>query len=143
MRTSVYLYAMCATALLAFSAAESQPCTNATLNGAYAFQETGKHTEATGFNEFRSVGIMVFDGRGNAKFSTTLWFSDLSINPQSDEPVSYSVLHDCSFTFTYLNYAETFTGVIALNGQRLLWLETSGDPMRTGQADKMHTTANQ
>jgi hypothetical protein len=117
--------------------AHAAPCTNATLNGAYGFQETGKHTEATGFNEFRSVGIMMFDGRGNAKFSTTLWFSDLSINPQADEPVVYSVQRDCSFTFSYLNYAETFTGVITLSGQHLLWLETSGDPMRTGQADKL------
>src|SRR5262245_3420087 len=124
MRMSVYRHALCAAALLPFSAAMAfTPCNNATLTGRYGFQETGKHTEAMGFVEFRSVGIMAFDGRGNAAFSTTLWFSDLSINPQTGEPVSYSVQPDCSFTFRYLNYAETFTGVIALNGQRLYWLE--------------------
>ena len=111
-------------------------CTNATLTGAYGFQETGKHTEATGFNEFRSVGTMVFDGRGNAKFSITLWFSDLTINILENEPMSYAVQRDCTFTFTYLLDSETFTGVIANGGQKLLYLETSGDPMRTGQAER-------
>ena len=139
MRTLGYKYAICVAALVPFitSIAHSDPCTNATLIGVYGFQETGKHTEATGFNEFRSVGTMVFDGKGNAKYSTTLWFSDLSINPVTGQPMLYSVQRDCTFTFTYVNEGETFTGVIVLNGQRLLWLETSGDPMRTGQADKM------
>jgi len=139
MRTTSFRYAYCAAALLGIGVpiVHSEPCDNATLHGAYGYQETGKHTEATGFNEFRSVGIMTFDGRGTAHFSTTLWFSDFSVNPQANEPVSYSVHRDCSFTFMYLNYAETFTGVITQNGQHLLWLETSGDPMRTGQADKM------
>ena len=139
MRTAFFQYTKCVVALLGFGAlaAHTEPCTNATLHGAYGYQETGKHTEATGFVEFRTTGIMNFDGRGTAKFSTTLWFSDFSINPQANEPVTYSVNRDCSFTFMYLNYAETFTGVIAQNGQQLLWLETSGDPMRTGQAMKI------
>ena len=128
---------VCASALLLLgSAAYAAPCTNASLSGAYGFQEQGMHDEAAGFVEFRSIGIMKFDGRGGGIENFTLWFSDRSINPVS-VPVVYVVRPDCSFTLTYVGLGETFEGVIVANGLKLLYMETSGDLVRSGQAEKV------
>ena len=49
---------------------------------------------------------------------------------------------DCTFNYTYLDSLETFSGVIVQSGQKLFWLETTGDPMRSGQAEKFKAAQN-
>ena len=96
------------------------------------------HTDEFGaFSEFRSVGTISFDSRGHGTKNDTLWFRDFSISP-SQNAVAYSIQPDCSFTFAYEN-GETFQGVIIDGGQKLLWLETSGDPVRSGQAERVRS----
>jgi hypothetical protein len=112
----------------------AQGCTNATLIGAYGFQEEGR---ATGVGAFRSVGITRFDGKGNASRDFTIWYSNFSAVNESGVPISYNVTPDCRSTFTYLNNGETFTGVIVDSGKKIFFMETSGDPIRSGQAEKV------
>ena len=128
--------------LLIGSAANAAPCTNASLNGAYGFQDLGRHTEGTAFAEFRSIGVMTFDGRGNATRLETLWFSDLSINSVPAYQVTYTVQPDCTVSFVYVGDGDTFTGVIVESCLKLLYLETSGDPVRNGQAERMKIIQN-
>jgi hypothetical protein len=111
-------------------------CTNATLIGAYGFQEQGQAIGA-GFSDFSAVGVTNFNGKGNGSRSFTIWYSDFSVVSESDVAISYNVQSDCRFTFTYLSNGEIFSGVIVQNGRKLLYLETSGDPMRSGQAEKV------
>ena len=124
--------------LLFGSAANAAPCTNSSLNGAYGFQEQGEISEF--FSEFRSVGVLTFDGKGNATMAVTVWYSNFQVPDfQPGFPVTYAVSPDCRFSFTYTGNGEVFSGVIVNGGQKLLWLETSGDPMRTGQAEKVRS----
>ena len=115
------------------------PCTNASLIGSYGIQEQGMHTDSAGvFSEFRSIGTISFNGQGAGTKNETLWFRDFSINPVQST-VTYVVRSDCRFTFTYDINGESFEGVIVANGTRLLYMETGGDPVRNGQAEKIKT----
>jgi len=115
--------------------AQANQCTDASLFGTYGIQEEGQ-APGEGFSEFRSVGTIAFDGHGKANRASTIWYSTFQVVQESDQ-ITYSVHSDCTFTFTYSNNGETFTGVIVTGGQKLFYLETSGDPMRTGQAQKI------
>jgi hypothetical protein len=119
--------------------AHAAPCTNASLNGAYGFQEQGQFPTA-GFKEFRSVGVVTFDGHGGGSRTTTIWYSDFSVSPGNVNPITYTVNSNCTFTYAYTDSVETFSGVIVQSGLKLLWLETTGDPMRSGQAERVKIT---
>ena len=115
------------------------PCTNASLIGSYGIQEQGMHTDSAGvFSEFRSIGTVSFNGQGAGTKNETLWFRDFSINPVQST-LTYVVRSDCIFTFAYDINGESFEGVIVANGTRLLYMETGGDPVRNGQAEKIKT----
>jgi hypothetical protein len=130
---------VCASALLLLgSAAYAAPCTNASLSGAYGFQEQGQFPGG-GFTQFRSVGVATFNGHGNGSRTSTIWYSDFSVSDGATNPIVYTVKPDCTFTYTYLDNLETFSGVIVDGGQKLLWLETTGDPMRSGQAERIRS----
>jgi hypothetical protein len=134
---------LCASALLLLMGAtvHAGPCTNASLFGSYGFQEQGQLPGA-GFREFRSVGFITFDGHGNGSRTSTIWYSDFSVADGTINPIAYTVKSDCTFTYTYLDSLETFSGVIVQSGQKLFWLETTGDPMRSGQAEKIRAMQN-
>jgi hypothetical protein len=113
-------------------------CTRARLIRAYGFQEQGQFPGG-GYTELRSVGVVTFDGRDNGSRTSTIWYSDFQV-VEATNPIAYTVNPNCTFNYTYLGSLETYSGVIVQSGQKLLWLETSGDPMRTGQAEKVKGT---
>ena len=121
-----YLYSS-ALLLSIGSAAHAALCTNASLNVAYGFQEQGQFPGG-GFSEFRTVGVVTFDGHGNGSRTNTIWYSTFEVGPATN-PIVYTVNPNCTFTYTFLDSLETFSGVIVQSGQKLLWLETSGDPI--------------
>jgi hypothetical protein len=129
-------YICASTLLLCIGPAAHAACTNASLVGAYGFQEQGQFLGG-GFAEFRTVGRIAFDGHGNGRRTTTLWYSDFSIAPGIINPIIYTVNANCTFNYTYLDNLETYSGVIVDGGEKLLWLEISGDPMRSGQAERI------
>lgn len=124
-------------ALTGAAAAHAAQCSNATLLGAYGYQEEGQAIGA-GFSQFRSVGELAFDGAGKVTRVTTIWYSTFEVAPETPSAITYSVSPDCRFTFTYSN-GETFTGVITAGGTRLLYIETSGDPSRSGRAERIRS----
>ena len=139
MRTFTFTKRLGSAALLLLigSAANAAPCTNASLNGAYGFQEQGQYPGG-GFAEFRSVGVVTFDGHGNGSRTSTIWYSDFEV-VEATNPIAFTVNPNCTFHYTYLDSLETISGVIVQSGQKLLWLETSGDPMRSGQAERLRS----
>jgi hypothetical protein len=95
-----------------------------------------------GYSEFRSIGAFTFDGKGKGTRVTTIWYSDFHVNAETTFPIAYEVHPDCRFDLTYTDNGETFTGVIDNAGQKLLYLEISGDPMRSGQAERIAAAQN-
>ena len=124
-----------AVSLLPAMAQGAAICTNETLAGTYGFQEQGQSI-AEGYSEFRTVGLFTFDGKGNASMKYTTWYSNFLVTG-GQIALSYHVEPDCTFTSTYVENGESFSGVIVNKGRELRYLETSGDPMRSGQAVKV------
>jgi len=115
-------------------------CTNATLSGTYGFHEQGQAI-GEGFSQFRGVGTLTFDGKGNATGPFTLWYSNLTV-AEGQLHILYTVNSNCTFTYTYVENGETFTGTIVGNGGQYFYLETTGDPMRSGEAVKITVGQN-
>jgi hypothetical protein len=111
-------------------------CTNASLVGPYGYQEEGQAIGA-GFSQFRSVGAFTFDGKGNGSRVTTIWYSTFEVAAEPSSLITYAVQPDCRFILTYAVNGETFAGIIVDGGQKLLYIETSGDPSRSGQAERL------
>jgi hypothetical protein len=122
--------------LLILLSGNAAACTNATLFGTYGYQEEGQAIGA-GFSAFRSVGAFTFDGKGNGSRVTTIWYSTFEVAAEASSPIAYAVQPDCRFNLTYGNNGETFSGIIVDGGQKLLYIETSGDPSRSGQAERV------
>ena len=111
-------------------------CTNAVLKGACAFQEThGTHPSAQ--LTFSAVGVLTFDGKNSAKMDVTISYSDGSLSHQVGIPITYNVASDCRLNFAYQANGETFEGVVVQNGGRIFYIETTGDPFRDGEAQKL------
>lgn len=115
-------------------------CTNSSTGGVYGYQEQGQAI-GEGFSAFRAVGSFTFDGKGNGSRVTTIWYSDFEVAEEGSSPLTYSVQPDCRFSLTY-NNGETFRGVIVDGGQKLLYIETSGDPSRSGQAERLKSSSD-
>jgi len=134
-----WLLAGCALlALCGAASAHAAQCNNATLLGAYGYQEEGQAPGA-GFSQFRSVGEFSFDGAGKGTRLTTIWYSTFEVAVEIPSGITYSVSPDCRFSLTYSNNGETFTGVITRGGAGLLYIETSGDPSRSGHAERIRS----
>ena len=125
-------------ALAATASAYAAGCSNATLVGAYGYQEEGQALGA-GFSLFRSVGEFTFDGSGKGTRVNTNWYSTFEVDAEPPSGITYSVSPDCRFSLTYSNSLETFTGVITSGGTRLLYIETTGDPSRSGHAERIRS----
>jgi hypothetical protein len=126
--------------LLAFSVftphAYSAPCSNATLKGAYGYQDTQNGYD---FNWF-IVGLMKFDGNGHGTVDWEAWQRDdrtTNAAPAGDS-FTYTVSPNCTFTLIKDN-GLTFSGVIVKNGKELRYVETTGWEFRLGIAAKVNT----
>jgi hypothetical protein len=117
------------------STAHSAPCTNGTLHGSFGYQEQGSAVPT--ISEFRSVGVFTFNGDGTGSRVTTIWYSNFSVVPEAPSSMTYVVRPNCTFDFAYVSNGETFTGSIVQGGRKLLYMETSGNPIRSGQAESM------
>jgi hypothetical protein len=73
---------------------DSEECTNASLEGTYAFRDTGFNTD---FGPFAGVGIFTSDGEGNLSGSTTI--SRNGEISQNRFERTYVVNPDCTGSF--------------------------------------------
>jgi hypothetical protein len=129
-------------AFLAFTPqANSAPCSNATLVGAYGSQDTQNGYD---FHWF-IVSLMKFDGNGHGTVQWEAWQRDdrtTNITPPPGFGFTYSVNPNCTFTLTHDN-GLTFSGVIVKNGEELRYVETTGFEFRMGTAAKVNTENQQ
>lgn len=135
MKRFMILFVSVFSCVMILTTAANAGCTNANLFGTYGFHEQGQFPGG-GFSEFRSVGSITFDGKGNGNGNFTIWYSTFQV-VGGQIRVSYNVAADCTFTYQDLDSAETFTGVIVDGGRQYFYLETTGDPMRSGEAVKI------
>lgn len=108
---------------------EQGGCSNATLNGKYAFQETGfvlpgkeGIAEQTN-NPIAITGVATFDGNGNLSLSYT--FSDVGVIRTATYDIgTYTVNADCTGSFTDTTQGVHFNMVIAGAGAALFGIDT-------------------
>src|SRR5678809_1048164 len=114
MRASTLTKCVCVSALwlaIGSAAHAAGACTNVSLTGTYGFQEQGEFPGG-GFTQFRSVGVITFDGRGAGRRTSTIWYSDFSVADGITNPIAYDVHPNCTFNYTYLDNLETYSAVI-------------------------------
>ena len=117
--------------------AQADACSDATLKGAYGYQETLTQDNNAPHLFGETVGIMRFDGAGNGTSVQDYARSDGQGTRGSLITLTYSVTPDCRFTFVWAN-SETFSGVIVRNGEELLYIETSGTAFGTAIIRRAH-----
>ena len=108
-------------------------CSNKTLNGSYGSYRTG--TTSTG--PLASLGILFFDGNGNASGSQNISRNGVFT---FDNPISgpYEVAADCTARFLMDNGVEVARVVIVDGGNEFYQLsETSGNAVY-GVGKKIH-----
>jgi hypothetical protein len=108
-------------------------CSNKTLNGSYGSYRTG--TTSTG--PLASLGILFFDGNGNASGSQNISKNGVFT---FDNPISgpYEVAPDCTAKFFTDTGVEVARVVIVDGGNEIfLFSETSGNAVY-GVAKKIH-----
>ena len=108
-------------------------CSNKTLNGSYGSYRTG--TTSTG--PLASLGILFFDGNGNASGSQNISRNGVFT---FDNPISgpYEVAADCTAKFFTDTGVEVARVVIVDGGNEIfLFSETSGNAVY-GVAKKIH-----
>jgi len=133
--TSIVLAVLSTVAIPAYSST----CSNATLKGAYAYQDVQQDPTIKWF----IVGIMKFDGTGKGTVGWTLRGDDgtIDVQPNAALALSYAVAPDCTFTFKHED-GLTFSGAIANGGKELKYVEITGWQFRMGSATKV-TSQNQ
>jgi len=65
---------------------------------------------------------------------------DFEVVFDTPHPITYSVGPDCRFTLTYSDSLETFAGVIVNGGMKILYIEMSGDPSRSGPGERIRSS---
>jgi len=96
-------------------------CTNATLNTKYALTDTGffsPHRPVIGpESPVAAVGVVTFDGNGNASFNFTLSLNGAIFTSQSDTG-TYTVNSDCtgSISFTTGDFAPFNFNIVIIGG---------------------------
>ena len=133
--TRIVLAVLCTLAIPAYSST----CSNATIKGAYAYQDVQQDPTIKWF----IVGIMKFDGTGNGTVGWALRGDDgtVDVQPNAGLELTYTVTPDCTLTFTHAN-GLTFSGAIANDGKELKYVEITGWQFRMGSATKV-TSQNQ
>jgi len=111
----------------------AENCSKATLNGAYGFYRVGYK----GNGRLTAVGITNYDGNGNAESNEEV---------KSDDKLSLQKIHskldvhaDCTFN-GFLDGKQTTHGVIANNGNRIFFLDTTAGNTIYGVAERINQT---
>src|SRR5678816_2616507 len=93
-------------------------CSNATLTGSYGFKQDGfgKHGFGSTRNSnsggpaipFATVGVVTFDGAGNASFTLTQVFNSEDGAPFEAIPGTYTLNSDCTGTIAIEDFGLDF-----------------------------------
>ena len=128
--TLTVLALLCTLAIPAFSST----CSNATLKGAYAYQDSQEDPDGT---KWYIVGYLKFDGAGNGSVNWIFHNSNGSIdNNQVGGAFTYTVVQ--AYTFSIADQGGlTYAGVISNNANELNYVETTGWQFRRGSASKV------
>ncbi len=110
-------------------------CSLASLKGTYGFTSTGLSANGThGTAQFPAdaVGVVTFDGAGNASGSFTASFNGKA-NPETPYTGTYTVNSDCSGVLASTSGADNFAFVIVSGGADVLLTDVS--PGTTSSAE--------
>lgn len=110
-------------------------CSLASLKGNYGFTSAGFSATSThGTAQFpvAAVGVVTFDGAGNATGSFTASFNGKA-NPESPYTGTYTMNSDCSGLLTSTDGADDFAFVIVSGGADVLLTDVS--PGTTSSAE--------
>ena len=103
-------------------------CSNATLTGSYGFKEQGflaRNGKAGGpAVPFANVGVVTFDGAGNASFTTTTVFNSSGGEFFEAIPGTYTVNSDCTGTITIEDFGIHLNTVTVGGGAELFGIRT-------------------
>jgi hypothetical protein len=123
------------------AAAQDRPCSDATLNGAFGYTNTGSITAAPEAGPFGGVGRQTFDGKGKTQAIATV-----SVNGNVISNVSikgtYAVNVDCtgSMKLTVTAGTDVFTNsvyfVVVQGGAEIRAIQTDGGSVVTTIAKK-------
>jgi len=103
--------------------AYSSTCSNASLKGSYAYQDTQEDPDGT---KWFIVGYLQFDGAGKGSTNWIFHNSNGGIdNNQAGVPLTYTVDPTCTFSFIQEG-GLTFSGVIGNNTNELNYVESTG-----------------
>jgi len=104
-------------------------CSNATLTGSYGFKQQGfglrnsKPAKLGNMIPFATVGVVTFDGAGNASFTLTQVFSSGGDFFEAI-PGTYTVNSDCTGTVTIEDFGLHFNIVTVGGGKEFFAIQT-------------------
>src|SRR5882724_5017400 len=106
-------------------------CSNATLTGSYGFKQTGfgiihnsKPAKLGNMIPFATVGVVTFDGAGNASFTLTQVFNSEGGAFFEAIPGTYTVNSDCTGTIAIEDFGLHFYMVTVGGGAELFAIQT-------------------
>ncbi len=101
-------------------------CSNATLTGSYGFKGDGFGTHNGHGNAipFAQVGVVTFDGAGNASFTLTQVFNSEGGGFFEAIPGTYTVNSDCTGTIAIEDFGLHFYMVTVGGGAELFAIQT-------------------
>ena len=105
-------------------------CSNATLTGSYGFRQQGfglrnsKPAKLGNMIPFATVGVVTFDGAGNASFTLTQVFNSEGGGFFEAIPGTYTVNSDCTGTIAIEDFGLHFYMVTVGGGAELFAIQT-------------------
>ena len=101
-------------------------CSNATLTGSYGFKGDGFGTHNGHGNAipFAQVGVVTFDGAGNASFTVTQVLNSSGAEFFEAIPGTYTVNSDCTGTVTIEDFGLHFNIVTVGGGKEFFAIQT-------------------
>ena len=105
-------------------------CSNATLTGSYGFRQQGfglrnsKPAKLGNMIPFATVGVVTFDGAGNASFTLTQVYNSSGGDFFEAIPGTYTVNSDCTGTIAIEDFGLHFYMVTVGGGAELFAIQT-------------------
>ena len=105
-------------------------CSNATLTGSYGFKQQGfglrnsKPAKLGNMIPFATVGVVTFDGAGNASFTLTQVYNSSGGDFFEAIPGTYTVNSDCTGTIAIEDFGLHFYIVTVGGGAELFAIQT-------------------
>jgi len=105
-------------------------CSNATLTGSYGFKQQGfglrnsKPAKLGNMIPFATVGVVTFDGAGNASFTLTQVFNSEGGGFFEAIPGTYTVNSDCTGTIAIEDFGLHFYMVTVGGGAEVFAIQT-------------------